>query len=92
MASDAITGNDVHRETLTTTRKTRHALVKAHTSYLKKLGDDEHVGRLVKQPQIAEAYPVSARSIRDLELVRPIHPTESRTHSESDTSQQVKAG
>ncbi len=52
-------------------RKSKNALVKRHKAHLKTLGDDQNADRPVKQPLLPEAYQASARSIRDLDIVRP---------------------
>ena len=52
------------------TRKSRNALLKAHKAHLKAQENDEDEGRLVKQPVMEKAYQASAKSIRDLAIVR----------------------
>jgi len=51
-------------------RKSRNALLKAHKVHLKAQEVDDDAARLVKQPIMEEAYHASARSIRDLSIVR----------------------
>ena len=56
--------------TVPATRKSRNALLKVHKTHLKTQEDEEDTGRLVKQPVLETAYQASARSIRELEIVR----------------------
>ena len=51
-------------------RWAKEDLVKTHQTYLAKQGNAPDGPRPVKQPAMAQAYPASTKSIRDLDLVR----------------------
>ncbi|KAK3300596.1 uncharacterized protein B0H64DRAFT_352208 [Chaetomium fimeti] len=50
-------------------RLTKEELTKTHKTHLKKQDNSPHAPRPVKQPVMADAYPASSKSIRELEII-----------------------
>ncbi|KAH8882509.1 hypothetical protein GQ53DRAFT_812008 [Thozetella sp. PMI_491] len=57
------------KEQLPPSKSSREQLIKTHRSHLKKQDLVDDAPRPVKQPVMSEAYPASARSIKDLEII-----------------------
>lgn len=60
-------------------RLTKEALATTHNAHLKKQSTSPLAPRPVKQPVLADAYPASTKSIRELEIVL-IHSSLASTH------------
>ncbi|KAK4240436.1 hypothetical protein C8A03DRAFT_31461 [Achaetomium macrosporum] len=60
-------------------RLSKEKLVKTHQAHLKKQDSSPNAPRPVKQPILSEAYPASAKSIRELEII-PLSELRAETH------------